>query len=154
MDKLDYKIMEKLMDNSRLSFRKIAKELGVSTDTAMRRYKKLKKNGTLKPTIAIDLSKFGYQVVIWYMISLMPQINSSSAVDEIAKIPNVTTIIKAVGDYDLLAMAMVKDFQHMYKIGDDLAKVSGVTKIEGRPYIMASGDPEVGKACARGFYRP
>jgi DNA-binding Lrp family transcriptional regulator len=152
MDKLDFEIMKKLMDNSRASFRKIAKELDVSTDTVMRRYKKLKKNGTIKPTISINLWKFGYQACTWYMISLRPQINISSALDEIAKIPNIIFIIKAVGDYDLMAIAAVKSFQHMYKIGDDLAKVSGVTKIEGRPYT-GRGDPEVGKAFVRGFYR-
>ncbi|PVX26629.1 MAG: hypothetical protein CW691_00860 [Candidatus Bathyarchaeum sp.] len=43
MDRLDFELIGKLIKNSRASFRKIAKELNVSTDTVMRRYKKLKK---------------------------------------------------------------------------------------------------------------
>ena len=157
MDSLDFKIMEILLDDSRLSFRKIAKELEVSTDTVIRRYKKLKKEGTIKPIIFIDFKKFGYQAGVWYMMSLSPQIDVSSTIDTIAKISNVIYIVKAIGDYDLLVIARVKGFQHMFEIGNDLAKVPGVIKIEGRPYI-GRHESKVGRATGqafiRGFYKP
>ena len=116
MDKIDFKIIRKLMEDSRCSFRKISIELGVSTDTVIRRYKKLRKTGAIKPIINVDIFKLGYEVRVWYMISLMHQTNLSSTIDEIAKIQDASRIIKAVGDYDLLVIASVKDFKHMYKI--------------------------------------
>ena len=152
MDKLDSEIMDKLMHDSRVSFRKIAKELGVSTDTVMRRFNKLKKDGTIKPTLLVNIFKIGYEASVWYMISLRPQVNISSAVDDISKIADVTMIIKAVGDYDLLVIAPAKGFKHMYKIGDELAKVSGVTKIEARPYIPRN-KAKGRYSMPRGFYR-
>lgn len=152
MDKLDFEIIEKLLENSRLSFREIAKDLGVSTDTVMRRFNSLKKTETIKPTIRINLSKLGYQAMTWYLISLKSQTDVSSTIDQIAKIPDVIFVIKIVGAYDLLAIAFEKDFNQMHEVGEDLSKIDGVTKIEGRPFIFCV-NPEKCKAGARGFYK-
>ncbi|PVX26630.1 MAG: hypothetical protein CW691_00865 [Candidatus Bathyarchaeum sp.] len=86
------------------------------------------------------------------MISLTPQINVSSVIEEMTKISNIIFIISVIGDYDLLAIALAKEFEHMFTTGESLANVSGVTKIEARPYIL-SGDPEHEKAVVNGFYR-
>lgn len=151
MDKLDFRILKKLLDDSRLSFRKIAEELEVSTDTVIRRYKQLKKSGAIKPIVSIDVNKLGYQASVWYMISLESNVKLSYFIDKLVKIPNMLFVIKAIGDYDILAIAIVKSFQQMFKIGDELAKIAGVKKIEGRPYI--GRDPERTKAFFRGFYK-
>lgn len=142
-----------MIDDSRLTFRKISNDLGVSTDTVIRRYKKLKKRGVFKPIINVDIFKLGYSARVWYMISLMPQINLSSTIDKVAKIEDVIRIIKAVGDYDLLVIAAVKGFKHMYTIGEKLIKIPGVTKIEGRPYLP-SNDSTLSTSAASGFFNP
>jgi len=43
MDQLDLAIIEKLTADARMSFRKIAKDLGVSPDTVINRYQTLQK---------------------------------------------------------------------------------------------------------------
>ncbi|PVX25317.1 MAG: hypothetical protein CW691_04875 [Candidatus Bathyarchaeum sp.] len=151
MDKLDFEIMEKLLNNSRSSFRKIGKELGVSTDTIIRRYTKLKKTGIIKPTINVDINKLGYEARAWYMISLMSQIDLSSTIDEVTHIPDVRKVIKAVGDFDLLVIAPIRDLKHMFQIGEALTKIHGVIKIEGRPYLP-SGVALVSESASRGFF--
>lgn len=135
MDKLDYEILKKIIDNCRLPFSRIASELDVSTETVIRRYNKLKETGVLWPTIYVDIFKLGYGVRVWYMVSLLSQIDKSAVLEKIAKIPDVVRIIKAVGDYDLLAIAAVKDFKHMFKIGEKIEKINGVKKIEARQYL-------------------
>jgi hypothetical protein len=87
------------------------------------------------------------------MISLDNQINLSSTIDEITKIKDVIRIIKAVGDYDLLVIAAVKDFNHMYTIGEILTKIHGVIKIEGRPYLPKK-DSESSVSAGIGFFNP
>ena len=153
MDKLDYEIMKKLLDNSRTPFSKISSELGVSTDTVIRRYEKLQKTDAIKPTINVDIFKLGYGVRVWYMISLMQQIDISATINEITKIQDVRRIIKAVGDYDLLVIAPVKDFKHMFEIGRELKKIKGVLKIEARQYLP-SNDAQLSKSAASGFFNP
>ena len=44
-------------------------ELGVSTDTVIRRFKLLQKNDGIKPTLDLDILKLGYEVRVWFSIS-------------------------------------------------------------------------------------
>lgn len=153
MDKTDFKIIKKLICNSRSSFRKIAIEIGVSTETVIRRYERLKKMGAIKPTINVDITKLGYEVRMWYMISLKSQINKSEIINKIAKIQDINRVIKAVGDYDLLVIAIIKDFKHMFEIGNKLNKIDGILRIEGRPYLP-SDDPKILASAPSGFFNP
>jgi len=153
MDKLDFEIIKKLIYNSRTPFSKISNELGVSTDTIIRRYNKLKEKGAIKPIINVDIFKLGYGVRVWYMITLMHQTDATKMIKEITKIQDIIRIVKAVGSYDLLVIAAVKDFKHMFEIGREIKKIQGVLKIEARQYLP-SNDPELSKSAASGFFNP
>ena len=54
IDELDKQLMAKLTVNGRISFTKIALEMGLSTDTIVKRYHKLKENGAIKVSIQIN----------------------------------------------------------------------------------------------------
>jgi DNA-binding Lrp family transcriptional regulator len=153
MDELDCEILKKIIDNCRLPFSRIASEQGVATETVIRRYNKLKETGVLRPTICVDIFKLGYGVRVWYMVSLFSQIDKSAVLDEIAKIPDVVRIIKAVGDYDLLAIALIKDFKHMFKIGEKIEKINGVKKIEARQYLSVT-NKKLPKSTTHAFFNP
>lgn len=153
MEKIDLKIIKKLINNSRVPFYKIAEELKVSTDTIIRRYKKLKKSGVIKPTISIDIFKLGYSARVWYMISLRPKIDLSVIIKKIAEIKNVTRIIKAFGDYDLLIIAATKDFIHMFETGKKIENIEGVINIEARPYLPLR-DSQLPISAPYGFFNP
>ncbi len=59
-DKTDVKILKIITDNSRLSYRKIAKKMGVSTLTVLSRMKKMEQYGIIKGYGAIiDHKKLG-----------------------------------------------------------------------------------------------
>ena len=85
------------------------------------------------------------------MISLENQTNPTNVINKISKIEDVCRIITAVGDYDLLVVAAVKDFKHMFEIGQKINKIDGVTEIEARPYLP-SKDERITKAAASGFF--
>ena len=141
------------MKNSRTPFSTISNKLGVSTDTVIRRFNKLKETGTIKPTINVDIFKIGYGVRVWYMISLMHQTDTSTTIKEITKIPDTIRVIKSVGDYDILVIAAIKDFRHMFEIGRELKKINGVLKIEARQYLP-SNDPHIQESAPSGFFNP
>ncbi|NIO37062.1 AsnC family transcriptional regulator, partial [Candidatus Bathyarchaeota archaeon] len=48
MDQTDLSIVRKLTVDARMSFRKIAKELGISPDTVINRYKALQEKGVIR----------------------------------------------------------------------------------------------------------
>ena len=129
MDDVDAWIVEILAKNSRVSFRKIAKETGLSTDTVTRRYQKLEKEGVIHPTIKVDLAKLGYQADIWYVIKVVSQSSLPEIMKEVAKIPDVTAIIRATGAHDLLLIAHVRDFKHTFEIGESIKATKGVRTV-------------------------
>ena len=65
IDETDKKIMRVLVDNSKLSLREIAKEVGVSVATVMHRVNRLEKQGVIKKyTTILDYDKIGYDVEV------------------------------------------------------------------------------------------
>jgi DNA-binding Lrp family transcriptional regulator len=130
IDELDKQIIEKLTINGRTPFCKIAKDIGTSTDTVLKRYQKLKKNGVIKITIQIDPNKIGYHSILDFNIAFASPINSSSFIEQLAKIPDITTITKTSGDYDLQLIALIRDIEQMFGLQEEISRITGVTKIE------------------------
>ena len=131
IDEIDEKIAEKLSENGREPIGTIAKEIGTATDTIVKRYHKLKKNGAIKVSIQINPNKIGYNSILDFSIAFTSSGNlSNTVIESLAKIPDVIIITKTSGDYDLQLTAMVKDTQQAFAIQDEIAKVSGATKME------------------------
>ena len=63
MDETDVKLLGKLLSDARLSYRRIADEIGVSAPTVLARVKKLEKDRVIKFYSAIlDHEKLGYDL--------------------------------------------------------------------------------------------
>jgi Lrp/AsnC family transcriptional regulator for asnA, asnC and gidA len=140
VDELDYRIIEELASNGRTPFSTIADELGTSTDTVVKRYRKLRQNNVIKVTIQINPSKIGYRFIMDFNISLKSPSNSQ-VIESLCKIPDIVIITKTSGDYDLQVTAIVKDVDQMFDIQDEIAKLSGVTKIETSARKIPTGWP-------------
>ena len=129
LDKVDEKIADKLAENGRATFETLSKELGISYDTAKRRYQKLKKNGALKVTIQINPIKIGYQA-IGIFFAVISNEESLSIVKEISKIPDVISIMMTTGDYDLQIWVMIKNISQLLSIQEKLRNIEKITKID------------------------
>lgn len=130
IDETDTKIIEKLAESSRLSFRKIAEEIGSSTNTVARRYEKLKRNGIINVSIQINPKKVGYQASAHFDITTEAQKGLSSVVEAIANIPDVTLILKTSGVYDLSVKAIVMDMDQYLAMKEEIAGLEGISKVE------------------------
>jgi Lrp/AsnC family transcriptional regulator for asnA, asnC and gidA len=140
MDEIDLAIIDKLTDDARTSFRKIAKELGISPDTVMHRYAALQKEGTIRgSTIVINPKKIGYQAMAVFVIDTSPAhilatqatpADSPLILDKLIHMPNIIVAAKTIGDHDLLAIGVVMDFQHLIKVRNDIARIPGVKDIQ------------------------
>lgn len=131
LDEIDQKIANVLRHDGRASFSKIAKQVGLSTHTVIKRYKRLKKNGTLKVSIQINPNKLGYSALLDLNIAFTTIRGLSiNIVDLLSRIPDVITITKISGDFDLQVSAMVRDLKQVFSIQEEIAHISGVTQIE------------------------
>jgi DNA-binding Lrp family transcriptional regulator len=128
-DELDLQLIRELTKDSRISFRKLAKKLGTSTETIARRYENLKKTGTVIARIQIDPKKIGYQGTGHFYLKLAGECNFS-IINQIIKIPDIFYIMKSVGDYNIGVMLLVKSTEDMLRTGDLLSQLPGVKKIE------------------------
>lgn len=139
MDKIDLYIINKMTEDARVSFRKIAKELSVSPDTIITRYNKLQSEGIIQgSTVIIDPRKIGYNCITVFMIKASPArtlvaepiSTTAHILTELIKMKNIILATKTVGDHDLLAIVAIQDFKHLIKIGHEIAEIVGVEDFE------------------------
>lgn len=131
IDDIDKQIVQKLTLNGRASFSTIAKEIGLSTDTVVKRYHKLQENGAIKVSIQINPNMVGYNLILDFNIASAASCSlTGTVINSLATIPDVIIITKTSGDFDLHAAAMIRDIAHSFDIQDQITKVCGMTKIE------------------------
>jgi DNA-binding Lrp family transcriptional regulator len=145
MDKIDLFIIDTLTKDARESFRKIAKDLGISPDTVMNRYKKLTRDGVIKgSTVVIDPRKIGYHGMAAFLIDTYPShvlateatTDTTLILDELIKMPNIIVATKTMGDHDLLAIGVVVDFEHLIQIGSHIAQIPGVRDLQVSMWVQ------------------
>ena len=105
LNETDKKILNILVDNSRLSLRQIAKKANVSVATVMHHIKRLEKDGIIKKyTTKIDYEKTGYdiEVIIEVRISKGKLFEVEK---KIAMHPNVFAVYDITGAFDALVLA-------------------------------------------------
>lgn len=108
MDSLDLKIIEKLSQNARKSFRQIAKELDVSMSTVSNRVKALEKEGIIIGYAPIiDSQKLGYDILVLIFVRITRG-RLMEVQNKIAEHEKVISVYDMTGDWDSLVMARFK----------------------------------------------
>ena len=109
IDDVDIQIINLLQEDSRLSFNKIARELGISVGTAYNRIKSLEDRGVLKGyTVIVDPVKVGYSLTAIILIQAEGK-HLLDVENEISKIDNVISVYDITGDFDITVVARFKD---------------------------------------------
>jgi len=130
VDEIDMTILEILQKDARSSFREIARTLKVSPDTISNRFERLKKEGIIiNSTVVIDPSKIGYSFIARFGVNVKPAY-STQVLERIIQIPSVIIASKLVGSHDLVAISVIKNFQHLCKLRDTILEMPYVDKVE------------------------
>lgn len=108
IDEIDKRIINALLDDSRLSFRQIAKLSGVSVATALKRVRVLEKSGVLKGyTATVDYEQLGYEFEV--LINIKVAHGKLFEVEKkIASLPNVSHVFDVTGTSDVVVLAQFK----------------------------------------------
>jgi DNA-binding Lrp family transcriptional regulator len=109
MDETDVKILKKLLSDARMSYRKVAEEIGVSPPTVLARVEKLESNGIIRSySTLLDHEKLGYDLTAIIEITA----TKGKIVDlerQIAKFPNVCAVYDITGLTDMVVVAKFKN---------------------------------------------
>lgn len=105
VEELELKIIRALNQNSRKSFREVAKEIGTSAPVVINKIKKLEKLGAIKGYIPVlDPEYFGFTVMA--VIALRISHGKLIEVQEkIAEDPHVFAIYDVTGEWDSIVIA-------------------------------------------------
>lgn len=131
LDQTDKKIIDILIENSRMSYADIARKLGVSEATVFKRIKKLKDEGVIESfTLQLEPSKIGKNVYISIGLTVNPVL-----LDEIAKklsnFDEVSEVYITVGEHNIIAHALIKDNDAFNNfLMNKIYKLEGITKID------------------------
>jgi DNA-binding Lrp family transcriptional regulator len=130
IDALDTQIMEKLTQDGKATYANIAKQIGTSIDTIMKRIHRLEKTETVKVTAQINPQKIGYKAILEANIAYSTYSKpSGNLADLFAAIPDIVMISKTSGDYDFQIIAMIRDIEQSFAIEDQIAKTCSAAKL-------------------------
>jgi len=109
MDETDVKILKKLLSDARMSYRKVAEEIGVSPPTVLARVEKLESDGIIRSySTLLDHEKLGYDLTAIIEITA----TKGKIVDlerQIAKFTNVCAVYDITGLTDMIVVAKFKN---------------------------------------------
>lgn len=109
IDEKDTAILRELSRDSRKSFRKIARRLGIATTTVINKYNNMKGSGIIRyPSLAIDHEKLGYSLSA--LIEIVVSKGKLMDVEgQIAKKHNAFAVYDITGDTDAMILAKFRD---------------------------------------------
>ncbi len=143
MDKTDFLLLEILSRDALAPFSKIAKELGISTDTAWRRYNALKERGTIKRSmVVLDICKCGYEGYIGLLVKIASGENQDILFAKLSSLKNVALIVKTLGDYDFFMQVLIKNYTDITELHKAISEIKGITSLELLVYTQFSNYPD------------
>ena len=126
LDQYDYRIIVKLLENGRITFSALAKELGITDVAIKKRYERLLNKGIIKGvSVDIDYKSLGLSGQMMVLLKVQP-IALEKTIITLEGNDLVKTIFKTVGDYNLTIFYLLKDIQSLEAFEKTLAKINGI----------------------------
>ena len=135
ISQLDLEIIERLQEDGRRPYTRIASELGVSEAAVRARTNRLMERGVLQIVGVADPLKLGYDQMA--LIGVRCQGDQLlEAANAIADLPEVIYVVVTAGAFDLLIEAVCRDNEALLQfLAEKLRKVVGVTSTETFVYL-------------------
>ncbi len=132
LDKLDFQIIQEMMENAGISYADLGKKLFVSGGTIHVRIKKLEEMGVVKGTkLNVDIKMLGYDVIAFIGIFLEKSSLYDTVAKELHKIPEIVRLNYTTGNYSMFAEVVCKDIQQLrFVLHDELQKIKGIERTE------------------------
>jgi len=144
LEETDKKILNIIVENSRLSLRQIAKKADVSVATVMHHLKKLEQEKVIKNyTAKLDYEKSGYDVEV--MIEIRISKGKLFEVErKIANNPNVFAVYDITGAFDSLVLARFPTRRQMDNFLKRLQTYDFVERTETKLILNTIKDENIG----------
>jgi len=132
LDKLDFQIIQEMMNDAEISYADLGKKLFVSGGTIHVRIKKLEELKVVTgKKLSIDLRALGYDVIAFIGIYLEKSSLYDDVAKELKKIPQIVRVNYTTGNYSMFAEVVCKDIRQLrFVLHDELQKIKGIERTE------------------------
>ena len=131
LDEIDYKILDLLIDNSRIPYTDIAKKLLISAGTVHVRIKKMEDAGIISgSSLKLDYKKLGYTFIAYIGIFLEKTHLTNEVLEKLNSIPFVTVAHITTGRFNIYCKIRSKNTNHAKEIIFMIDDIDGVSSTE------------------------
>ncbi len=131
LDDTDHKILDMLIENTRIPFTDIAKELKISAGTVHVRVRKMEEAKLIiGSSLTLDYKKLGYSFIAYVGIYLHKTSQTRFVLERISEIPSVTVAHVTTGKFNIFCKIRAKDTSHAKDIIYQIDDIDGVTRTE------------------------
>jgi DNA-binding Lrp family transcriptional regulator len=130
LDEIDKKILKKLQEDARISFKEIAKEVGTSEATVFVRVKKLQKSGVIRGFRAIlNPPSIGKQVTAFALVKAEPK-SYPRMLAQLMNLEDICEIHDVTGAYYSILKLRTTNSEQLAEILDKIGEIEGVAGTE------------------------
>ena len=131
LDEIDHKILDILIDNTRIPFTDISKRLLSSAGTVHVRVKKMEEAGIIKgSSLNLDYVKLGYSFIAYVGIFLEKTSATEKVLQELKDIPFITVAHITTGKFNIFCKVRARDTHHAKDIIFLIDDVEGISRTE------------------------
>ena len=114
LDELDYKILNLIANDARISFLEVARIAGVSGAAVHQRVQKMTSAGIITGSqLKLNMEAIGYEITAWLLIGFDRTLQENMLLESLSMIPNVVECHSLVGEYDYLIKVHVRSNAHL-----------------------------------------
>lgn len=131
LDAVDKKILEMLIEDSRVTVRYISKKLDVSPSTVSRKIRRMEENNIIKGYVSIiedrEVGK-GSRAVL--LVRTSGEYDHNEIIEKMTKMDDVCNLFLTMGNYDVILTACTTDESELYKMINKLRTLEGVLWVD------------------------
>lgn len=130
LDKIDHKIIQKLLEDGRVSFSAIAKEIALTDVAIKKRVERLKKRGIISNISAVlNLKVLGYENPIFVQIRTEMSKNKD-VIKRLKELDYIIELYQVLGEYNLLAKLIVPNIESAEIFINKLGTFDGILDVK------------------------
>ncbi|HAY85192.1 MAG TPA: AsnC family transcriptional regulator [Chloroflexi bacterium] len=130
LDEIDLAIISYLQYDGRAPFTQIAESLNISEGAVRRRVKNLSDSGLMQVVAIVEPHALGLNEGVLIGINVQADMTQEVA-DAVAKLPEVSYLFQAAGEFDLFAEVFCQDRNHFVSfLNTKLQKIPGIERTQ------------------------
>ena len=131
LDELDYKILNLISKDARISFLEVSRICNVSGAAVHQRVQKMMANGIIIGSeFGLNMKKIGYQTCAFLSLHFSETANLDTIIEQLKNINEIVECHSITGEYDIFIKIYALNNSHLYEIIQTKIKPLGAVRTE------------------------